>query len=115
MYELEGRKGEEREWVRGMGKRKGVRPAAFFGFCAFAAAAGLRPAAAAAVVCPLTLWNKGYKVPMGLRLSLLSLSGVVLKGAVVSLEKRRKKVAYGCTWMASLVETPSAVPLSGKI
>ena len=39
----------------------------------------------------------------------------VLKGAVVSLEKRRKKVAYGCTWMASLVETPSAVPLSGKI
>jgi len=62
MYELEGRKGEE----RGMGKRKGVRPAAFFGFCAFAAAAGLRPAAAAAVVCPLTLWNKGYKVTNGI-------------------------------------------------
>src|SRR5207302_7621176 len=113
MYELEGRKGEE----RGMGKRKGVRPAAFFDFCAFAAAAGLRPAACCRSRCCVSVDL------MEQRLQSYKWDCVchycpflgVLKGAVVSLEKRRKKVAYGCTWMASLVETPSAVPLSGKI
>ena len=55
---------KKEEWVRG--RESDPRLSLTFAHSRQRLACGLRPAAAAAVVCPLTLWNKGYKVTNGI-------------------------------------------------